>query len=137
MVFFLLHCGHFVHTQRAGGHLHPLDGKKQKRGLPPAGAVGQACKPNMPWCMELSLPGYTLASVWRVHGALSPLLLLLLLHQQLLQSRRARMHHGTGPDRLKNSPEMVSRVQMPGCLKGLIFQSQPNIKAQYPKIPTP
>lgn len=42
-------------------HLHPLDSKKQKRGLPPAGdCVGQSCKPNMPWFMEPSFPGLPL-----------------------------------------------------------------------------
>lgn len=30
-------------------------------------------------------------SVWRVHGAMAPLLLL--LHEELLQSRRPRLHH--------------------------------------------
>lgn len=62
-------------------HLHPLDSKEQTRGLPPAGdCLGQSCKPNMPWFTEPSFPGLHLTSVWRVHGALSPLLLLLLLH---------------------------------------------------------
>lgn len=44
-------------------------------------------------------------SVRRIHGALSALLLLLLLHQQLLQGRGARVHHGTGPDGLKTNSQ--------------------------------
>lgn len=63
-------------------HLRPPDSKEQKRGLPPAqDCVGQSCKPNMPWFME---PWFarvaTLFSMRWVHGALSTLLLLLLLH---------------------------------------------------------
>ena len=37
-------------------------------------------------------------SVWRVHGAPAPLLLL--LHEELLQGRRPRLHHGARPDGL-------------------------------------
>lgn len=37
-------------------------------------------------------------SVWRVHVAVSALLLLFLLHQELLQRRRTRLHHGARPD---------------------------------------
>lgn len=48
-----------------------------------------------------SAPRAALASVWRVHGALSPLLLLLLLHQELLQRRGSRARHGAGPDGLQ------------------------------------
>lgn len=42
-------------------------------------------------------------SVWWIHGTLPTLLLLLLLHQQLLQGRRSRVHHGTGPDGLNTN----------------------------------
>lgn len=42
-------------------------------------------------------------SMWWIHGSLSALLLLLLLHQQLLQGRGAGVHHGTGPDGLKTN----------------------------------
>lgn len=63
-------------------HLRPPDSKEQKRGLPPAqDCVGQSCKPNMPWFMEPSFARVaTSVSMRRVHGALSALLLLLLLH---------------------------------------------------------
>lgn len=63
-------------------HLRPPDSKEQKRGLPPAqDCVGQSCKPNMPWFMEPSFARVaTSFSMRRVHGALSALLLLLLLH---------------------------------------------------------
>lgn len=63
-------------------HLRPPDSKEQKRGLPPAqDCVSQSCKPNMPWFMEPSFARVaTSVSMRRVHGALSALLLLLLLH---------------------------------------------------------
>lgn len=63
-------------------HLRPPDSKEQKRGLPPAqDRVGQSCKPNMPWFMEpLFARVATSFSMRRVHGALSTLLFLLLLH---------------------------------------------------------
>lgn len=44
-----------------------------------------------------------LRSVRRVHGAVTSLLLLFLLQEELLQCRRARLHHGAGPDRLQRS----------------------------------
>ncbi len=37
-------------------------------------------------------------SVGRVHGAVTSLLLLFLLQEELLQRRRARLHHGARPD---------------------------------------
>ncbi|EOB08451.1 hypothetical protein Anapl_09228 [Anas platyrhynchos] len=63
-------------------HLRPPDSEEQKRGLPPAqDCVGQSCKPNMPWFMEpLFARVATSFSMRRVHGALSTLLFLLLLH---------------------------------------------------------
>lgn len=40
-------------------------------------------------------------SVWRVHVAVAALLLLFLLHQELLQSRRTGLHHRARPDWLQ------------------------------------
>lgn len=40
-------------------------------------------------------------SVRRVHGAVTSLLLLFLLQEELLQGRRARLHHGARPDGLQ------------------------------------
>lgn len=67
-------------------HLRPPDSKEQKRGLPPA----QDCVP-VPQTQHAMVYGAIVVrvassvSMRRIHGALSALLLLLLLHQQLLQ----------------------------------------------------
>lgn len=61
-------------------HLHPLNSKKQKRGLPPAGTVWPILQTQHAMVYGAFIPRLPLASVWRVHGALSPLLFLLLLH---------------------------------------------------------
>lgn len=56
--FLLLHCEHFVHTQRAGGSLTPSRQQEtDKRAATCRDCVGQSCKPNMPWFMEPSFPG--------------------------------------------------------------------------------
>lgn len=61
VVFVLLHCYISCTPSTPVEHLHPLDSKKQKRGLPPAGdCMGQSCRPNMPWFMEPSFPGLPL-----------------------------------------------------------------------------
>lgn len=64
-------------------HLHPLDSKKQTRGLPPAGTVlcGPVLQTQHAMVYGAFIPWVaTVASVWRVHGTLSSLLFLLLLH---------------------------------------------------------
>lgn len=56
-------------------------------------------------------------SVRRVHGAVTPLLLLFLLQEELLQRRWAWLHHGAGPDGLQGGSTVtgVSVQQKPGC----------------------
>lgn len=93
------HCRRYVHTWPAAGRGHPLD-----RGLPAVRVAGPVPPPTRRGHRAF-VPGARPCSVWRVQGAVTPLLLLLLLHEQLLQSRRARVHHGTGPDRLQTLHE--------------------------------
>lgn len=73
---------HFVHTQHAGGTLTPSRQQEtEKRAATCRGLYGPVLQTQHAMVYGAFIPRVaTLASVWRVHGALSPLLLLLLLH---------------------------------------------------------
>lgn len=79
---FLLHCGRFVHTQWAGGTLTPSRQQEtEKRAATCRGLCGPVLQTQHAMVYGAFIPRVaTLASVWRIHGALSPLLFLLLLH---------------------------------------------------------
>lgn len=71
-----------MHTQRAGGTLTPSRQQEaEKRAATRRGLCGPVLQTQHAMVYGAFIPGVaTLASVWRVHGALSPLLFLLLLH---------------------------------------------------------
>lgn len=102
-----LHCRRFVHTQWVGGALTPSwqQGTEER-----AATCTGLCVP-VPQTQHAMVYGAIVVrvassvSMRRIHGALSALLLLLLLHQQLLQGRGAGVHHGTGPDGLKTNSQ--------------------------------
>lgn len=112
-------------------HLHPLDSKKQKRGLPPAGdCVGQSCKPNMPWFMEPSFPGLPL---WpQCGGFMVPCPRCCFCFCCINSCSRAE-----GPgcimelDQIdwKTAQSLSAQIKCLTVRKGYVFQSQSNIKA--------
>lgn len=71
-----------MHTQRAGGTLTPSRQQKtEKRAATCRGLCGPVLQTQHAMVYGASIPRVaTVTSVWRVHGALSPLLFLLLLH---------------------------------------------------------
>lgn len=119
-------------------HLHPLNSKKQKRGLPPAGdCVGQSCKPNMPWFMEPSFPGMPL---WpQCGGFMVPCPRCCFCFCCINSCSKAE-----GPgcimelDQIdwKTAQSLSAEVKRRVVWKGFVFQSLPNIKAYMSQIPT-
>lgn len=71
-----------MHTQQAGGILTPSQQRDtEKRAATCRGLCGSVLQTQHAMVYGAFIPRVaTLASVWRVHGALSPLLFLLLLH---------------------------------------------------------